>query len=70
MGLQTNETFFSKGDTTSWITDFYTITQIIIVTKSTNRRKMIPERYDEALLRKSGSSKKEGKCAETIEYLA
>ena len=44
---------FSKGDSTNWIDKLYTITEIIDDTIPSYRIDNFPERYNEALLKKS-----------------
>ena len=50
---------FSKGDLTNWSNKLYTITQIIDDTIPSYRINYLPERYNEALLRKSQLSQEE-----------
>ena len=50
---------FSKGDLTNWSNKLYTITQIIDDTIPSYRINYLPERYNEALLRKTQLSQEE-----------
>ena len=50
---------FSKGDTTNWSYKLYKITKIIVDTNPSYRLGNLPERYNEALLKKSELSMKE-----------
>ena len=52
---------FSKSDTTNWFYKIYEITEIINVTIPSYRIDNLPERYDEALLKKTELSMKENK---------
>ena len=44
---------FSKGDSTNWSCKFYPITEIIDDTTPSHHIEYLPERYNEALLKKS-----------------
>ena len=44
---------FSKGDTTNWSYNLYTITEVIDDTIPSYRISFLPERYNEAILKKS-----------------
>ena len=50
---------FSKGDLTNWSNKLYTITQIIDDTIPSYRLNYLPERYNEALLRKTQLTQEE-----------
>ena len=50
---------FSKSDTTNWSYKLYKITELIIDTIPSYRLDNLPERYNEALLKKTELSKKE-----------
>ena len=50
---------FSKSDTTNWSNKLYTITEIIDDTIPSYRINYLPERYNEALLRKSQLTQEE-----------
>ena len=50
---------FSKGDSTNWSYKLYKITEIINDTISTYRMDHLPERYSEALLKKTELTMKE-----------
>ena len=50
---------FSKGDTTNWSYKLYKITEIINDTIPSYRLDNLPERYNEALLKKTQLSLKE-----------
>ena len=52
---------FSKGDTTNWSYKLYKITEIINDTIPSYRIDNLPERYNEALLKKTELSMKENK---------
>ena len=52
---------FSKGDTTTWSHIRYEITEIIIDTLPSYRIDNLPERYNEALLKRTELSMKEKK---------
>ena len=52
-----NETF-SKGDTTNWIYKMYKITEIVKDTIPSYKINQLPERYNEALLKKTQLSLK------------
>ena len=52
---------FSKGDTTNWSYKLYEITEIIIVTIPSYKIDNLPERYKEALLKKTELTMKENK---------
>ena len=47
------EKTFSKGDTTNWSYKLYKITELIIDTIPSYRLDNLPERYNEALLKKT-----------------
>ena len=44
---------FSKGDTINWSKNLYKITEMINDTIPTHRTDNLPERYNEALLKKN-----------------
>ena len=50
---------FSKGDTTNWSYILYKITELIIDTIPSYRLDNLPERYNEALLKKTELTMKE-----------
>ena len=50
---------FSKGDTTNWSYKLYKITELIIDTVPSYRLDNLPERYNEALLKKTELTLKE-----------
>ena len=52
---------FSKGDTTNWSYNLYKITELIIDTIPSYRLDNLPERYNEALSKKTEISVKENK---------
>ena len=52
---------FSKGDTTNWSYKLYKITELIIDTVPSYRLDNLPERYNEALLKKTKLSMKENR---------
>ena len=52
---------FSKGDTTNWSYILYKITEIIIDTIPSYRLDNLPERYNEAFLKKTELTMKENK---------
>ena len=52
---------FSKGDTTNWSYKFYKITELIIDTIPSYRLDNLPERYNEALLKKTELTMKKNK---------
>ena len=52
---------FSKGDTTNWSHELYKITEIIKDTIPSYRNDNLPERYSEALLKKTELTLKENK---------
>ena len=52
---------FSQGDTTNWSYKLYKITEIINDTVSSYRLNNLPERYNEALLKKTELSLKENR---------
>ena len=50
---------FSKGDTTNWSYRLYKVTEVINDTISSYRIDILPERYNEALLKKTELTLKE-----------
>ena len=44
---------FSKGDTTNWSYNLYEITEVVNNTIPSNKIDQLPDRYDEALLKKT-----------------
>ena len=50
---------FSKGDTSNWSYKLYEITELIIDTIPSYRLDNLPERYNEALLKKTKLTMKE-----------
>ena len=50
---------FSKGDTTNWSYKLYKVTELIIDTIPSYHLDDLPERYNEALLKKTELSMKE-----------
>ena len=58
LGLQAKQ-FFSKGDTTKWSEELYTFREIFIDTLPAYHRNNLPERYKEALMKRSEPSMKD-----------
>ena len=57
---------FSKGDTTNWFYELYEITEVVTDTIPSYHNDNLPERYNEALLRKAIKNEKNYKVMEKL----